>query len=52
MRGFVELIENLGELAMMVLHTMTLVNDHVLPLDLCGKGEGGGGVRHRENGLL
>ena len=32
--GVVELIEDLGQLAMMVLHTMTLINDHVLPTNL------------------
>ena len=34
-RGDVVLIEDLSELAVMVLHSMTLVYNHVLPANLC-----------------
>lgn len=30
----VELVEDLGQLAVVVFHAVTLVNDHVLPADL------------------
>lgn len=30
----VELVEDLGQLAVVVLHAVTFVNDHVLPADL------------------
>ena len=32
--GGVVLVEHLGELAMVVLHSMTLINDNVLPANL------------------
>ena len=34
MRGHVVLVEDLGQFTVMVLHSVALVNDHVLPLDL------------------
>ena len=33
-RGMVVLIQHLGQLAVMVLHAVTLINDHVLPANL------------------
>ena len=34
MRGVVVLIQHLGQLAVVVLHPVTLVDDHVLPANL------------------
>ena len=33
-RGMVVLIQHLGQLAVVVLHAVTLINDHVLPANL------------------
>ena len=42
MRSYIESVEYVCEFAVVVLHTMPLVYNHVLPVDLAGWGVNGG----------